>query len=122
MLQESAGIFREVGDKWGLALALHSLAATLDPLVNYLPRGEAGSPAPLPELPPAARNDHTAERDLFETSLALFRELGDRWSQAQVLGSLGHVYACWGDHARSRAMFVEVDVILREFVTSTEWP
>jgi predicted ATPase/DNA-binding CsgD family transcriptional regulator len=115
MLQESVRLFRELGDKWGLALALRALAATLDPIVNYQPRGEDGSPPPLPDLEPAARNDHTTERGLYEESLALFRELGDRWIQSQNLGSLGHLFLCYGDRAAGRAMFEEQMTILREF-------
>ena len=115
LLEESIGLFRELGDKWGLAFALHKLAATLDPLVNYQPRGEDGSPPPLPELEAAARNDHTAERALFEESLALFRELGDRLAQSMNLGSLGYTFFCWGDRVAGRAMFEEQLTIVREF-------
>jgi predicted ATPase/DNA-binding CsgD family transcriptional regulator len=115
LLEESAQLFREVEDNWGLARALHGLAATRDPLVNYEPGGEDGSPAPLPELKPAARNDHTAECALFEASLAMFRALGDRSHQSWSLESLGHTYFCLGQHAAGRAMLEERLQILREF-------
>jgi predicted ATPase/DNA-binding CsgD family transcriptional regulator len=115
LFEESAALFRELGDKWGLAFALHTLANTLDPLVNYEPRGEANAPAPLPHLEPAARNDHTAEHALFEESLALFRELGDRWAQASVLDSMGHTYFCWGKLEAARAIYNELIQIWREF-------
>ena len=105
LLEESLQLFRELDDKWGLALGLHKLAATLDPLVNYQPHGADGSPPPLPALEPAARNDHTTERALYEESLGLFRDLGDRWAQGMDLGALGHMYFCWGDRAAGQAMF-----------------
>jgi len=113
MLEESVGLFRELGDKWGLALALHNLAETLDPLENYQPRGEDGSPTPLPELAPAARNDHTAQCALFEESLALFRELGDRRGQGMNLMALGYTFFCRGDRVAGQAMFEERLPIVR---------
>jgi non-specific serine/threonine protein kinase len=115
MLNESIGLFREMEDMWGLARGLHNLAATLDPLVNYQPRGKNGSPAPLPDLAPAARNDHSAERDLFEESLGLFRQLGDRYGQAMALGSLGLLYLGWGERQLGQAMYQEQLQIYREF-------
>jgi len=114
LLEESILLFRELDDKWGLALALHKLAGTLDPLVNYQPRAADGSPPPLPVLAPAARNDHTVERALYEESLGLFRDLGDRWAQGMVLGALGHMYFCWGNRAAGQAMLQEQLTILRE--------
>jgi non-specific serine/threonine protein kinase len=114
MVEESIRLFRAVGDKWGLAWALHNLAQTLDPLVNYLPRPQPGAPAPLPNLPPAARNDHTAERDLFEESLALFRETGDRRAQLFDLGAMGAMHFCWGHRAEAQANFSEILPIGRE--------
>jgi len=114
LLEAGAAIFREVDDQWGLAVAQHSLAATRDPLVNYGPGGEDGSPAPLPELAPAARNDHTAEIALFEQSLALFRMLGDRWAQTACLESLGHTQFCAGDLAAGRALLEQNLRVSRE--------
>jgi len=115
LIEEGAQLFRDLDDKWGLALALHGLAATRDPLVNYQPSGEPSAPASLPERAPAARNDHTEERALFEASLALFRELGDRWTQSRSVVALGHIYFCSGDHAAGQAMFEERLHIMREF-------
>ena len=115
MLEESAALFRQLDDRWGLALVLHNLAATLDPLVNYQSPGEDGSPAPLPQHPPAARNDHTAERAMYEESLALFRALGDRWALCMDLAAMGHMYFCWGQRAAGQAMFEENLLIVREF-------
>ena len=118
LLNESVAILRELDDKWGLAWALHKLAATLDPLVNYLPRRARGSPAPLPTLPPAARNDHTAERALFEESLALFRELGDRWGQNMNLTSLAQLNFCWGQRPAGRAI---LEALLPELRAFGDW-
>ncbi|MEP7356631.1 MAG: LuxR C-terminal-related transcriptional regulator, partial [Anaerolineales bacterium] len=115
MLEESARLFRELDDKWGLALVLHNLAATLDPLVNYQPPGENGAPAPLPQRAPAERNDHTAERAVYEESLALFRGLGDRWALCMDLAAMGHMFFCWGKRAAGQAMYAENMHIVREF-------
>jgi predicted ATPase/DNA-binding CsgD family transcriptional regulator len=114
MLEESVGLFRELDDNWGLAFGLYKLAGTRDPLVNYQPPGADGSPPPLPVLEPGARNDHTGERALYEESLGLFRELGDRWAQGMTLGALGPMYFCWGNRAAGHAMFAEQLAILRE--------
>jgi hypothetical protein len=68
----------------------------------------------LPNLEPAARNDHTAERDLFEESLALFRETGDRRAQLFDLGAMGAMHFCWGNRAEAQANFAEILPIGRE--------
>ncbi len=115
LLTESVAILRDLDDKWGLAWALHKLAATLDPLVNYQPRRGQGAPAPLPTRPPAARNDHTAERALFEESLAIFRALGDRWGQNMNLTSLAQLYFCWGQRPVGRAILEDLLPALRAF-------
>jgi hypothetical protein len=107
LVEESKALFQEVGDKWGVAWSLHALAATLDPLVNYQIRREPGLPAPLPQLEPAARNDHTAERDLFEESLTLYRELGDRRAQNFDLGAMSTMYFGWGERATAQALILE---------------
>ncbi len=107
LTEESVEIFRELGDKWGLAFALHHLAPTRDPLVNYQPRSANGEPPLLPRFAPAARNDHTVERALFEESLALFRELGDRRFQGEVLASMAQMAFCCGDRALGRTMTEE---------------
>ncbi|MCC7360472.1 MAG: hypothetical protein IT317_13400 [Anaerolineales bacterium] len=118
LLNESIAILRELDDKWGLAWALHKLAETLDPLVNYLPRRAHGAPAPLPALPPAARNDHSAERALFEESLALFRELGDRWGQTMNLTALAQLNFCLGQRPAGRAI---LEALLPERRAFGDW-
>jgi len=115
LAEESAALFRLLGDKWGLAGALHRLADTKDPLVNYQPRGVAGARPPLPELEPAARNDHSAERALHEECLMLYRETGDRWGQAEAILDLGITAAVSGDRVTGRRYFNEYLEIQNSF-------
>jgi predicted ATPase/transcriptional regulator with XRE-family HTH domain len=64
--EESAAIFRELGNQGGLAEALSEVGATL------VWQGEA-----------------TTAFARFEEALSLYRKIGDRWGEAQVLYRLG---------------------------------
>ena len=85
----SVALFRETGDRWGLAQALCHLG---DAAVN-LRRPEAGA--------------------LLAESLALYRELGDPWGLARALHYSGELARAQGDDARAAALYEECLVLYR---------
>jgi tetratricopeptide (TPR) repeat protein len=88
---ESAAVFREVGDRWGLAYAL-------------LNEGTAAF----------WLSDYAVARARFEESLALYRALGDRWRASGPLGRLGDLAYRQGDFATARALYSESLTVVRE--------
>jgi predicted ATPase/DNA-binding CsgD family transcriptional regulator len=88
---ESLRLFQEVGEAWGVALAMTHLGkATL----------ELGDPE--------------AARALLEESAALFRVAGDRQLLAQSLNALGLVALRQGDYAGARAHLEEALSVAQE--------
>jgi predicted ATPase len=79
--EECLELYRQLGDKKGIAASLNNLAITA-----------------------ADDGDFALSRSLYEDSLALSRELGDRESEALTLGNLGNLELYQGqlDEARSR--------------------
>jgi len=91
LAEESLRLFQEVGEEWGIALALcHLGKATV----------ELGDPL--------------AARPLLEESAALFRVAGDRQLLAQSLNALGVVALRQGDYAGARAQFEEALSVAQE--------
>jgi tetratricopeptide (TPR) repeat protein len=84
LFEQSLPLYREVGDKPGIAMALENPGhmATL--------RGEYGR-----------------AREMLEESLALYRELGDDWNVALGLNFLGWIPLRQGDHERAARLFEE---------------
>ena len=81
-LEESVKLFREVGDHWGLALAVSGLGDGVM-LTGDLARA------------------HT----LYEESLALYQEQGDIWGRATVLQSLALLVWTEGDLSAAGALY-----------------
>jgi predicted ATPase len=96
-LEESAGLFRECGDAWGLALALFYLAD-----MWHITKAGDG---PM---------SGGSARELLEESLALFRQTGDRWGIAQPLHGLGYMAYRAGDYAQARRWLEEALQLRRE--------
>ena len=90
-LRESLTLWRELGDKWGMAFSLHNLGHVAEVQTDY---GRA--------------NAH------FEESLLLFRELGDKWGIGWSLNCLGHEILGQGDYSRAKPLFEESLALLRE--------
>jgi predicted ATPase/class 3 adenylate cyclase len=87
----SAAYYRQVGDTWGLALALDALG------LFWRSRGDWASAGPL-----------------LEESATLFTALGDRWWSG-ILCSMLAGYARWrGDVARARHLWEEAMRLARE--------
>lgn len=87
--EESAAIYRELGDQRGLAEALTLLGLTL------VWQGEASQ-----------------GQARLEEALAICREAGDRWGAAQALYRLGSALADYAGDPKGRAMLEESAAIL----------
>src|SRR5207302_857298 len=96
--EESVAIFREVGDRSGIAYALHQLSSLAK-----------------------RQSDHEAERARLEESLAIFRELGDRWGIATTLIFLGQMASVRGDYAHARVLFEESVTVSSELGRWALW-
>ena len=129
-LEESVALLRAVGDRPGLAYALH---------LRGQMRVALGDPAGRDDLQEAAtllrqerdnwglglllfslgddalaRGDDAAARSLYEESLALLRQVGERWPATLPLTSLGRLAWLRGDYAAARALMEEGLAIRRE--------
>ncbi len=93
--EESLSLYREMGDRKGIADALNVLGLVTDH------RGDARRAAAL-----------------YAESLALYRELGNAWGIATSLNNLGFLTRDQGDYARARA-FLEQSLVLRRNVGDT---
>src|SRR5712692_4788485 len=129
--RESLALFRELGDKQGMALTLYRLgllawwkgqypaARSLEEeaLAFYRELGDKGGAAdPLLILSRLAlvQRNHAGARSLAEESLALFREVSDRWGIAYVLLHLARMIFAQGDSARAQPLVQECLKISRE--------
>ena len=91
LAEESAAIYRELGDQRGLAEALTITGLTL------VWQGEA-----------------ILGRTRLEEALTLYREAGDRWGEAQVLYRLGSFLSDYGGDQVGQGMLAESAAILEE--------
>jgi predicted ATPase/class 3 adenylate cyclase/transcriptional regulator with XRE-family HTH domain len=91
MYEESLAIFRELGDKKGIAQSLDGLG-----IIAY------------------DQGDHVSGRSQMEESLAIRRELGDKKGIAQSLNNLGNAAQYQGDYASARSLQEESLAIERE--------
>lgn len=89
--EESLAIYRQLGDKRGIAFALNLLGAAAFESNNY---------------------EGAAER--YAESLVLRREIGDRWGIAGSLNNLGRTTRFQGDFARAAAFYRESEAMRRE--------
>jgi predicted ATPase/class 3 adenylate cyclase len=88
---ESLRIYRQLGDSWGVANALHNLAS----VILY-------------------EGDYERATALLDESLTTWRELGDRWGLAQVLMIRGLVAQNVGAEDSATALHEESLRLLRE--------
>ncbi|MDQ3700595.1 MAG: tetratricopeptide repeat protein [Chloroflexota bacterium] len=87
---ESLALWRELGDRRGIAVCLSGLGNTA-----------------------RTQGDYAAARPLLEESLAIWREIGDREGAAVALGQLGAGAYLQGDYASARALCEESLLIWR---------
>ena len=88
---ESLAIFRELGNRQGIASSLNDLG-----IVTH------------------GHGDYAAARSLFEECLSIRRELGDRGGLAYTLVNLGNMAKDQGDYAAAHSLYVESLAIFRE--------
>jgi len=91
LLDRSLALFRELGDKEGIAFALNSLA--------IVARSEG---------------DLSGGMKLQEDSLALMREIGNKWGIALVLMNMGVGQRAQGDHAKAAKLHEQSLQLFRE--------
>jgi predicted ATPase len=84
LLEQSLPLFREVGDKSGVAGALI-----------------------IPGQVATFRGEYARAEELLEESLALYREVGDEWDVALVLNFLGVIPLRQGENERAARLFAE---------------
>jgi predicted ATPase/transcriptional regulator with XRE-family HTH domain len=90
-LEASVSLYREVGDKAGLAEALYELGAVAE----------------------HAYNDYEVACTLQKESVALLRELGNMWGVAWALLSLAGATLGLGQHEQARGLFEESAALFR---------
>jgi predicted ATPase/class 3 adenylate cyclase len=89
--EECLAIWRQLGDRRGVAVALSNLG-----------------------MGARSQGDYASARAMYEESLAIERGLGARWAVAASLNNLGNLAAEQGDHHGSRAQLEESVAIWRE--------
>ncbi len=89
--EESLAIWREIGDKQGVANMLHNLAVV--------------------EM---AEGNYDTSRTLYEEVLGMFNELGEQWSAALALANLGIIALYTGDYAQAQQSLKESLALRRE--------
>jgi tetratricopeptide (TPR) repeat protein len=131
LFRTSLALFRERGDKLGLAMSLSSLARAVrneqDDISSQLMSEESlalarevGDKAVISFALTGlghlavARGDYDQARSLYEESLAMRREMGDQYSISISLNNMGNVALNQGDYARARSLLEESLAIHRE--------
>ncbi|MGQ0549499.1 MAG: tetratricopeptide repeat protein [Armatimonadota bacterium] len=89
--EESMALYRQVGERRGLAIILIQLG-----------------------LAAMRRSNYAAAKDLLEQGLALGREQGNKQSTARALSGLGTLAGHRGDHDRARKLCKESLATCRE--------
>ena len=91
LLEASLALFRDLGDREGIASSLHNLGLT----ASY-------------------QGDYSRAASLLEEALALSRELGDSGGIALSLNSLGRTITEQGEYSRAVALLQEALAVRRE--------
>jgi predicted ATPase/transcriptional regulator with XRE-family HTH domain len=131
LVEESLTLFRAVGDRTGIALALLSLgertmqAGELSRAAGYLEQSlallrDAGNTwdaaLVLHRLGDIARDqgDYPRAEAMLSESLALKRAVGTNWGMADVLNGMGDLALYEGDVTRARGLYHEAVALLRD--------
>jgi predicted ATPase/DNA-binding winged helix-turn-helix (wHTH) protein len=89
--ERSLSIYEELGDQWGVAVALNASAVAA-----------------------RDRGDYSSAQDGFERSLVCWRALSDRSSTARCLHNLANVVKTRGDYSRAQAALQEATTLFEE--------
>ena len=90
-LEQSLSLYKQIGDRWGIAAALNALAVAA-----------------------RDRGDYADAQDNFERSLECWRALGDRLATARCLHNLANAVQVRRDYARAQEALREAAVIFEE--------
>jgi predicted ATPase/class 3 adenylate cyclase/uncharacterized protein HemY len=129
--EESLALYRQLGDRAGVAAELNNLGllamhlqdyARAQPLLEQSLSAQreagdrAGMATALLNLGHIYENqgDYNAARPLLEASLAIRKEMGDRAASTDQLNDLGDMARIQGRYSEARALFMESLAILRE--------
>ena len=124
LLEESAALYRELGDRRGVAYALGSaavvaitqerfergIACSEEATDLFLEVGDRWGAAPMLGCSAVGwlnKGDHRHARSLAERGLALCRETGDKHGTSIALFTLARVAQAERDHERARDLFEE---------------
>jgi tetratricopeptide (TPR) repeat protein len=135
-VEESLALYRQLGDRHGIALALRELAhqaiwqgdrARAEPLLAEALTlasaiGDSWVVAQVQEILGQLaedRADHQLARHLYSESLATFRAMGDRRAIGTSLWLLGSIAAPLGEIATARRHLEEAVAIFRELRATT---
>jgi predicted ATPase/DNA-binding winged helix-turn-helix (wHTH) protein len=88
---QGLALYQEVGDDWGIAIALNALAISA-----------------------RDRGDYSAAQENFEKSLAYWRKVGDRVATARCLHNVANAARSRGDYGRARFALLEALEIFNE--------
>lgn len=91
LFEESLALYRQVGDRSGIAFVLNALGVWA-----------------------SFQGDDAKAKPLYEESLALRRELGDKWGIAQTLQNFAFIALEESDYARAEALYKEALALWRE--------
>jgi predicted ATPase/Tfp pilus assembly protein PilF len=126
---EAAGIFRKLGDKPGLSLALGAFTDVVDQVCESLELAkEVGDKWVLSlaylnlGIAYTTGGDYAQARTSLEEGLSVVRESGDRWILAQLLNSLGDLERIEGDFSEAEAHYRESLALHRELNTRSDIP
>ncbi len=130
-LDESFAIFRELGDRWGIALTLEGVGAAAleqgdlatagsrraESITIYRELGDKISLSfALVRLAYMMQLQGNYDRAVMscEESLGLYREMGHKWGIAFSLNMLGEVIRWQGNYSQAKALYEESLAISRE--------
>jgi predicted ATPase/class 3 adenylate cyclase len=129
--EESLAVYRELGDRRGIAASLGNLGNVTSEQGDFTSAralheeslairrelgDQSGIAVSLNNLGNVAldQGDSPAARALYEESLAIRRQLGDRWGVASSLNNLGNVAHDQGGYRAARALYQQSLAIARE--------
>jgi len=91
LAEQSLALYREIGDQWGIAFAMQTLARTA-----------------------ITQDDFRRAEELLEPTLSMFRQTNDKWALSRSLLLLGLRASVMGDYVRAAALEEEALALSRQ--------
>ena len=91
LAEQSLALYREIGDQWGIAFAMQTLARTA-----------------------ITQDDFRRAEQLLEPTLSMFRQTNDKWALSRSLLLLGLRASVMGDYGRAAALEEEALALSRQ--------